>query len=115
MSLTRARSLILSTFIAGLALQLLTVTLTYVKGEISSKDVGTLTVKLLGIYSVQMAIILGSIFGQHKSSARIAHRWPFQVALILSILWNLLLLWRTTVLYFATANHPAGLVSHLHI
>ena len=115
MTLTRARAMIMSTFVAGLVLQLLAVTLTYLKGEISTKDVGVLTAKLLGIYSVQMAVILGGIFGQHKPPPRAASGLPFRIAFTLSVLWNLLLLWRSVAFYFAENDQAADLVSYLDV
>jgi hypothetical protein len=115
MSLARARAILVITFVAGLVLQLLVITLTYLKGEISTKDIGVLTAKLLGIYSVQMAVILGGIFGRHKSSARVVSSMPFRIALILSLLWNLLLLWRSVAFYFAENDQASDLVSYLDI
>jgi hypothetical protein len=115
MSTTRARAMIVSTFVAGLVLQLLAFTLTYLKGEISPKDIGILTAKLLGIYSVQMAVILGGIFGQHKSPRRIVLSLPFRIAFVLSLLWNLLLLWRSVSFYFAANDQTLDLMSYLDI
>lgn len=115
MTTTRARAMIVSTFVAGLGLQLLAITLTYLKGEISPKDIGILTAKLLGIYSVQMAVILGGIFGQHKSPPRVASSLPFRIAFVLSLLWNLLLLWRSVAFYFAENDQATELVSYLDI
>jgi hypothetical protein len=115
MSTIRARALIVSTFIAGLFLQLFGLTLTYLRGEISAKDIGILTAKLLGIYSVQLAVILGGIFGQHKLPPRIASGLPFWIAFVLSVIWNLLLAWRTAAFYFAQNDQATDLVSYLDI
>jgi hypothetical protein len=115
MSTTRARAMIVSTFVAGLVLQLLPLTLTYLKGEVAAKDIGVLTAKLLSIYSVQMAVILGGIFGQARSAPRTAPDLPFRIAFALSLLWNLLLLWRSVAFYFAEEDQATELVSYLDI
>ena len=108
----RARTFLVAAFVGGLVLQLLVISLTYLKGEISPKDVGVLTAKLLGIYSVQMAVILGGIFGQRGPVAVRAPTLPFRLALTLSVLWNLLLLWRAVAFYFVSDDRTANLMSY---
>lgn len=115
MSTMRARAMLVSIFLSGLVLQLFGLTLTYLSGEISAKDIGILTAKLLGIYSVQLAVILGGIFGQHKSPPHIASSLPFRIAFVLSVLWNLLLTWRTVAFYFAENDLATDLVSYLDL
>lgn len=115
MSTMRARAIIVSTFVGGLTLQLLVFMLTYLRGEISAKDIVILIAKLLSIYSVQMAVILGGIFGQHKSGGRVASSVTFRIAFVLSVLWNLLLLWRSVSFYFAENDQATELVSYLDI
>lgn len=105
--------MIVSTFIAGLVLQLLAFIFTYRKGEISGQDISSLTTKLLAIYSVQMAVILGGIFGQLKTPQRIASVLAFWIAFVLSLLWNLLLLWRSVAFYLAENDQTGDLVAYL--
>lgn len=112
MSLTRARAFIVATFLAGLVLQLLAVSLTYVRSEIGAKDLLDLIIKLLSVYSVPLAVILGGVFGDLKTAGR-ASRLPFWLAFILSLLWNLLLLWRSIAFFLATDDRASRLLGYL--
>lgn len=59
-----------------------------------------------------MAVILGGIFGKRKPAGTTAPGLPFRVALVLSALWNLLLLWRAVAFYFASDDRAANLITY---
>ena len=100
MNPTRARSWLVWTFIVGLSVQCLAIIAANLSRAIGTPDVEDLLKRLLAIYSIHFAVILGSLFAkstrapeteQNASDAALA----FRVAITLSILWNLMLVWRT--------------------
>ncbi len=99
MTLVRARAILVGIFVGGLVLELLSVMTAYSKSVISSADVTNLLVKVLEIYSVQFAVILGGIFARPSSPSNDSPRemaapTPFWVAVSLAMLWNCLMAWR---------------------
>jgi hypothetical protein len=66
---------------------------TYLRGEIYADELLSPMSKLIAIYSVPFAVILGGIFGQRRSKK--AQSSVFWVAICLTLIWNLLLAWRS--------------------
>jgi hypothetical protein len=68
--------------------------------------------KILSIYSVPLAAILGGIFAQRKkiSGASAGECWA---ALTVAAFWNLLLLWRTFALLFSEHDTISDLMKYL--
>jgi hypothetical protein len=100
MIFARARTWLVWTFIIGLSIQCLAVIFAFTSRAISTPDLIDLLKRLLSIYSIHFAVIFGYVFG--KSGAVSEARGPesnanlaFRVALTLSVLWNLMLIWRT--------------------
>jgi hypothetical protein len=52
-------------------------------------------VVLIEIYSVPLGVILAGIFALGKSRTQKVQTNPFSVAIAVSLIWNLLLAWRT--------------------
>ena len=99
MTLVRARMLLVGIFLSGLILQSMCILAVYSKAAITSNDVTTLLVKVLEIYSVPLAVILGGIFARpanptQTGASEAAPSTAFWVAVGLALVWNALLLWR---------------------
>ena len=99
MSLVRARTVLVSVFLGSLVLQVFCILIVYMKSTITSNDVTTLLVKMLEIYSVPLAVILGGIFARPAKASQegvieTAPLTAFWLSVGLAAVWNLLLLWR---------------------
>jgi hypothetical protein len=99
MTLMRARTLLVSIFLCCLVVECFCILIVYTKGAISSNDVTTLLVKMLEIYSVPLAVILGGIFARPakvtlEGGIETAPSTAFWVSVAVAIVWNALLLWR---------------------
>lgn len=103
MTITRARVILAAVFLSGLLIQLLLVSAS--SRAISGKDTETLIIKVLSIYSIQLAVILGSVFaeqaGRSNTSFSVSSFW---IALVLAAIWNVLLIGRTVVFARAAFN-----------
>jgi ascorbate-specific PTS system EIIC-type component UlaA len=113
MSITRARVALVTVFLVGFVSQVLAIAATYLKGEILSKELLALLVKILAVYSVPFAVILGSVFGESKGGVRRASAFAFWLAVILAAIWNLLLAWRTLTFSLATEDSVPELSTYL--
>lgn len=111
MSLNRARFLLMGIFLVSLMIQLLV--FLFLRGSMWPEEFEGVTLKLLGIYSAQLGIILGSIFAQPK--APIAMPSPSLVwsAMLLAAFWNLLLLGRTVAFGIAERDSVTELMKYL--
>jgi hypothetical protein len=74
----------------------------YSEEAISNKDLSSLIIKLLSVYSVHLAVIFGGIFAQqrnvnHKGRSARAAGLAFWLAIVLAVIWNLLLVWRSVM------------------
>jgi len=74
-----------------------------------------LLLKLLAIYSVQLGVVLGGIFAQPKSPLADPAPWLVWTALLLVLIWNLLLVWRSLAFTLAGAetDSVADLIKYL--
>ena len=97
---TQARTRLVWTFVIGLSVQCIAVVAAFTARAIATSDLIDLFKQLLSIYSIHFAIILGSVFGKGGVSPQIRKAesdtvLAFRVAFALSVLWNLMLVWRT--------------------
>jgi hypothetical protein len=113
MPITRARAVLVAIFLTGFVLQAIAVVYTFSKGEILSKEVLALLARLLAVYSVPLAVILGGVFGQHKGGLRRASGFAFWLAAVLAGIWNLLLMWRTIAFSLASEDSVPELSAYL--
>ena len=105
MTTTRARVVLVGTFLVSLVIQVGVVVATYVEGAIASKDLTSLLLKLLAIYSVHLAVIFGGIFAQTQTTNHVnVPTVSFWIATVVAAIWNLLLLWRSIAFGVAGFN-----------
>jgi hypothetical protein len=98
MTVVRSRVVLIAVFALCLVVQVIVVMLAYSKGAIASGDLISLLTKLLAIYGVHFAVIIGGILAQHQNAqpAQVS-AIAFWLAVALSLIWNLLLVWRSVI------------------
>src|SRR6267142_1093545 len=106
----RARLALLWMFVGCLILQCGVLFLD--RSAVWPEDLVTSLLTLLKIYSVPLAVILGSLFARPRAttSASPGICWA---ALLLAACWNLLLVWRTVACGFATEDSVSDLTKYL--
>ena len=98
MTIARARVSIVAVFLACLVVQAAAVILAYSKDAIAYGDLASLVTKLLAVYSVHLAVIFGGMFAQHSEDEPVlAPPVAFWLALVLAVMLNLLLAWRSVL------------------
>lgn len=97
MTINKARVFLLVPFLTSLIIHVMAVMTVYHAGAIYRDDLTTLLPKILTIYSVHLAAVFGGIFGQHSRGGEQAPVAAFWIALAVTSLWNLLLVWRSIV------------------
>jgi hypothetical protein len=112
MNLNRPRAILVMIFLAGVVISLASVFVTYAKAVIASGDVVSLLLKMLEIYAIPFAIILGGIFARPSApeptpeeSQRTSAFW---VAACLAALWNCLILSRCLLFLHASFEPQSG-------
>jgi hypothetical protein len=98
MTVVKSRVVLTSVFVLGLVVQVIAVMLAYSKGAIASGDLISLLTKLLAVYGVHFAVIIGGILAQHQNAqpAQVS-TIAFCLAVALSLIWNVLLVWRSVL------------------
>ncbi|HEX8327436.1 MAG TPA: hypothetical protein VF629_07835 [Hymenobacter sp.] len=110
----RYRIILLSVFVASFALHVAGVGAIFFAGGLRPTTLQVLLVRLLAIYGVPLGIILGGIFGeqgQEKATAPAAAH-SYWIALTLSTVWNILLLFGTAMYIFRNGS-PKELLAYL--
>jgi hypothetical protein len=77
------------------------------------QDLQTLLLKLLAVYSVPLSVILGGIFGQSRKPLTNPSPAVAWTAIVLAVLWNLLLVWRSISFTLASVDSVSDLVEYL--
>ena len=95
MTINKARVMLLVPFLGSLIIHILAIMTVYQAGAIYRDDLTTLLPKVLTIYSVHLAVIFGGIFGQQARRGKQVPATAFWIALTVTLLWNLLLVWRS--------------------
>lgn len=100
MTIMRARVALAVSFLVSLIIQAVAIIVTYSEEAISYKDLSTLITKLLSVYAIHLAIIFGGIFAQHQNAKQKARPeqapgGAFWIAIVLAVMWNMLLVWRS--------------------
>ena len=90
-----ARFSIACVFVVGFVLQAGVILWTLMRGEIRAVTAQTFVLTLLTIYSVPLAVIGGELFASPREARKRVSVAMLRAALISSVLWNLLLAWRT--------------------
>jgi hypothetical protein len=98
----RAALIIIFIFLLSLVAHIAIQVAMWIHGAIYEENVREATLKILIIYSVPLAALLGPLFKkQNRASQRIPGT-TYIVALSMSVIWNLLLVYRSVM--FATQN-----------
>lgn len=88
------------------------VVLVFARNEIFPDELRKLLLKILSIYSIPLAAILGGIFAQMRKSSG-ASAGECWAALMLAAFWNLLVLWRTFAFLFSEDDSISDLIKYL--
>lgn len=94
-------------FLAFLVAHVVCFSVAYLMGAIDVEDLSNMTVRILAIYSVPLGVVLGGVFG---GTSLPTDRGEFGVlcfALVLSTLWNLLLVVRSVVFVISEGSPHA--------
>jgi hypothetical protein len=86
----------------------------YSKGAFYSDEIEQLIIQLLKIYSIPFGVIIGGIFGQKALKQKMNDRSAFIIAVSLSVIWNLLLVFRTITFVFASQDSVTVLLNYLN-
>ncbi len=98
-------------FFLGLIVQL--VALFHIRTAMWPEEFQSVLLRILGIYSAQLGVVLGSIFAQPKHRLSNPPAGLAWVALGLVLFWNVLLAWRTIAFSIAEQDSPADLMKYL--
>ena len=111
MTMNQARFGLLVVFVFCLLLQLLA--FLSVGHKMWPEELQALVLKILAIYSIHLTIILAGIFAQPKGSLVNPHTSVTWAALMLSLLWNALLIWRSFSFAWARQDSVQDLMKYL--
>jgi len=92
MTFRSAQLRIAATFLAGLLCNSAAVLITYARGSIFADNLRTMLETLLAAYSAPLAIVIAGFFGQETSDQKPVAS-TFWLAIIVSVSWNVFLLW----------------------
>jgi hypothetical protein len=101
MTFEKLRNTILQIFIACLVIQIIFISIPYFRGEMYPKDLVIILGKLLAIYGVHFAIVIGGILGAQKEAKKKVSKGLLWVSILLIILWNILIAWRSIAFAFS--------------
>jgi hypothetical protein len=105
----RARSILILMFLGSFALQAVAVGITWIQGAIYVDELNKTLVTLLTVYSMPLGVIVGGMFGQET---REPNPTRARLAIILSAVWNLLLVGRTLAVGLGSGGvNPIGALS----
>lgn len=113
MSVVRARALLAGLFLLSLGAQLLAFFV--VRHKIWPEEFLSLLTRVLTIYSVPMGVVLGGIVARpHPGVASAPAGWTW-TALVLTGMWNLLLIGRSLAFAMADQDSVTALMSYLDV
>jgi hypothetical protein len=113
MRFKQSRQYILLSFLIGLIVQLLLSFIAWSKDIIGNESFQRLLLIVLKIYSVHLAVILGSSFVPKLSSSKVSSKNGFLLAICLCLIYNLLLVTRVCIFTFSTEDDIDALISFL--
>lgn len=109
----KAQATLAVSFLFFLSIHFGMIILAYYRGAIYPNDVIKLLLQVLSLYSVPLGIILGGIFGKGLTPKTGTPIMAYLLALILAILWNLILVWRSVTFGIADQDSTIDLLSYL--
>jgi hypothetical protein len=113
MTFEKLRNRILQIFIGFLIIHMICIIVPYFRGEMYSQEFIAIISKLLAIFGVHFAIIIGGIFGLQDEAYKKVSKNLAQVSLLLIILWNILLVWRSISFIISQDDPVKDLSSYL--
>lgn len=113
MTFEKLRNRILQIFIGFLIIHLICIIVPYFRGEMYSQEFIAIVSKLLAIFGVHFAIIIGGIFGLQDEADKKVSKNLAQVSLLLITLWNILLIWRSISFIISQDDPVKDLSSYL--
>jgi hypothetical protein len=111
---TTAQPLLAGLFILFLVAQCVALLISYSSGAFYDDELQSLIMKLLTLYSVPFGVIIGGIFGQRGRTPDKSVGNAFWLALILAMVWNLLLFYRTFSFVMADKDSVVSLTGYLN-
>lgn len=113
MSIRHSRLALVALFVISLLLHMACFGYVFLIGAVYVEDLQTLTVRTLAVYSVPLGVIIGGIFGGTADPAGPAAPGTFWTAAAFSLLWNVLLVWRTVLFAFGEQDSITSLLSYV--
>jgi len=110
-TMNRVRYGLMGMFFLGLIVQL--VALFHVRTAMWPEEFQAVLLRILGIYSAQLGLVLGGIFAQPKPRLSNPPAGLAWVALGLVLFWNVLLGWRTIAFSIAEQDSTSDLMKYL--
>ena len=104
LSYRHTRTGLIVVFILGFFANVLSILYLYFNGGLEDYDATNTIVVTAEIYSIPLGVILAGIFAQNRDPDEPVNRNIFLVAIVMSLTWNLLLIWRS--LAFVMASFP---------
>lgn len=113
MTITRAQVALAAAFVVSLLIQVGLIFYSQYKGAIYPDEQTTIISKLLGVYAVHLAVIIGGIFSQQVDKLQRVPVAAFWFAMALAVIWNLLLTSRTVSFTFSKVDDINDYISFL--
>ena len=110
MKVGRVRVILMCLFLLGFAAQVAAII--SVGDKIFSDERQALIMRLLTIYSVHLSVVLGGIFA-HRPNPKARTSFLGWSAILVVLLWNALLVWRSVAFSVASQDSAAQLASYL--
>jgi hypothetical protein len=111
--LTAARLALLGLFLLSMAVNMIVVGVSYLRGGFYAAHLQQLILAVLSIYSVPLSAILGGMFAQRSDSERPISNPAFWVAFAVAAAWNLLLVGRAILFGLAREDSVADFAGYL--
>ena len=111
MKMAQARGTLSAIFIASFLVQGAAFFL--IREAMWPDELQKLLLKLLAIYSVPLAVVVGSVLAQRNSGTRKVATGPMWLAIALTLTWNVLLLARSVAFAVAAHDSVSALISYL--
>jgi hypothetical protein len=110
MRMTTARAVLIALFLLALVLQLVTVFA--VRRAMWPEDFQSLILKIITTYSVPLAVVLGNLIARPHARSTPVPRTLAWSAIVLTLLWNLLLVARAIDFALASEDSATALMSY---
>jgi|ERR1022692_2693039 hypothetical protein len=113
MTTAHSRSILATVFLSGLVIQAGLFIYMSSTNKIRHSDCNALLLTLLDVYKVSLAVILAGMFGGMNSASTKMSGSPFWLACGVSVLWNALLVSRSTIFALSQNDNWKDLSGYL--